>query len=453
MLYRLFKILFSLAVKGYFRSIYVKGLEHVPQKGPVIFAANHTSAFMDPILLGVYLPRVLHFLARGDVFNKKLAAWFFSMLNMLPIYRKDESPDDFHKNAEIFQKCFDHLKNSKTILIFPEGLSVTERRLRPFKTGTARIALGAEDQNNFDLDIKIVPIGINYSNPHYFRSDVFVKIGRPITIKEYKDKYKENERETVVELTDQIKTALEKLVVIIEDERLDKLIKELEILYRSKLREEAVPADKAPQDFYLSRDIVRAVEYHMRQNPQRVENFETKLDSYLYTLKRLKIRDTQVRSKRVSLNAIASIFYFTLGFPIFLYGFITNYLPFKTAEFVVQKIDIREDFVGSIKLAGGMFIFLFMYIFEGFVVGTFINALWALIFVLTLYPSGLFTVAYIKNYYQTRGILQFIKLFMRKSDLVTQLKVTRQELIDEIEEARAEFDAFDLENNPQSSTK
>jgi len=39
------------------------------------------------------------------------------------------------------------------MLVFPEGTSITEKRLREIKTGVARVALGAESQNEFKLGI------------------------------------------------------------------------------------------------------------------------------------------------------------------------------------------------------------------------------------------------------------------------------------------------------------
>jgi len=68
MLYRIFKWLFLLAVRGYFRSIHIKGLENIPTSGPIVFVANHNSAFMDPIILAVHIKRSLFFLARGESF-------------------------------------------------------------------------------------------------------------------------------------------------------------------------------------------------------------------------------------------------------------------------------------------------------------------------------------------------------------------------------------------------
>ncbi len=439
MLYKVLKWLLYLTTKAYFRSIYVQGRELIPKKGPVIFAANHASAFMDPILLGVYIKRPLYFLARGDVFKNKIVNYIFAKLHMIPVYKPDLSPGQLHKNEMVFKKCYEHLGKQNTLTIFPEGTSRTERRLRPIKTGISRIALGAEHQKNFELNLTIVPIGLNYSNPHYFKSDVFVNFGPPIKVSDYQSAYNNDEKEAVVQLTERVKIELEKRIVIIEDERLDRIIKQIEILYRSKLRDESKPGQKAPQDFYLSKDIVKAVEYFAKHKPKKLENFEKKIGIYLSNLKRLNIRDTQVRTSRVSLNLLWKLTYFALGFPLFLYGLITNFIPFKLAEFISNKIPAREDFVGSVKLGVGMMIFLILYIIEAVVFGTYTNLTMGLLFLITLYPAGLFTINYFKTYYQLRGTVKYIRLFMRKSNLIAQLKTTRQELVAELEESKKEF--------------
>lgn len=439
MLYNIFKWLFFLTVKGYFRSIYIKGYENVPKEGPVIFAANHNSAFMDPILLAVHIQQKVYFLARGEAFRSKLISFIFRLLNMIPVYRPEVTPEKMHKNKEVFQKCYDHLKKNKSIIIFPEGFSKTERKLRRIKTGLARIALGAEDQNDFKLGLHIVPIGINYSNPHYFRSDVFIHFGKPFTITEYEQLYKEDEKEAVLQLTESLKSNLEKLVVIVEDEKLDKLIRKIEILYRSKLRDESKPGEKAPQDFYLSKEIVKAVQYYQSIRPEQKLDFEIKIDRYLKNLKKLKIRDTQLRSSRVPIQMLSNTLYFILGAPLFIYGYLVNIIPYLVAKLLSRKIIVRKDFLGSIKLAFGMFIFLIFYIIEFIVFASFTNIYWGILFVLSLYPAGVFTINFIKTYYLMRGSLRYVNLFLRNSNLVTKLKLERKELVDMLEEGRALF--------------
>ena len=437
MLYRFLRFLFKLTTKGYFRSIYVQGKENIPASGPVIFAPNHPSAFMDPILLATEVNRQIYFLARGDIFKKKWLAAMFRVLHMIPVFRQSEG--DTSKNSEVFRHCFQHLNKGGTLMIFPEGISKTERNLRPIKTGTARIALGAEAENDFTLGVTIVPIGINYSDPHHFQGDVFVKFGKPIMVSEWTSAYKIEPRQTVEQLTEHLRSQLEKLIVIIEDEQQERLISNIERMYRSKLRQLEDPQEKAPADFYLSKDIVRAVQYHIKKDPARLYDFEVRLDTYLASLNRLGIRDTQVRASRLPVHFKGSLVLFVLGFPVFLYGFIFNYIPYRLPGEVVKRIKMDEDFVGSVQLAGGMLIFLITYLVQGAIVASFFGHWWALAFIVSLYPTGVFAVSYLTKYYRFRGTLRYLHLFIRKSDLVAHLKNNRAQLVKELEDGRDEY--------------
>jgi len=439
MLYSTLRFLFTLTVKGYFRSLSIKGKDNIPDSGPVIFAPNHPSAFMDPILLSTQINRKLYFLARGDIFKSKLAAAFFQLIHMIPVFRKGETQGHDQKNDQIFRKCFDHLAKGKPIMIFPEGLSKTERRLRPIKTGAARIALGAEFLHHFALGVKIVPVGINYSNPHSFRSDVFINFGVPIEASAFREIFLKDDREGVHALTERIKTEMEKLLVIVQDEQLEGLVGQIETIYRSTLRKDAEIAEKGIQDFHLSRDIILALDYHMKHHPERVVAFKKKMDTYMNALAELNLRDSQVRASKLNVNVLQSILFFLLGFPIFLFGLITNSLPYLLAGKITNLVPLREDFVGSIKIAVGMLVFLLMYVVESAVVANLTHVWLAILFLISLYPAGVFTLSYLKRYYLMADTWKYLRLFMEKSDLIAKLKMTRQELIDDLESGRIAF--------------
>lgn len=442
MIYRVFKFLFYFTTKAYFRSLYIKNGKVVPSKGPIVFAVNHTSAFMDPILLATHIKRQLYFLSRGDAFKSRFSKWLFPKLHMIPVYRPDLFPNDTHKNKQVFEKCFEHLENKKTVMIFPEGISETVRRLRPIKTGISRISLVAEERNNFELGVVIIPIGINYSNPHHFKSDVFVKFGDPISVKDYKERYFSNKKQTVLELTNDVKSRLEDVTVNITDKKQEKIIQQIEILYRSKHRETNKEGDKAPKDFYLSQDIVKAVSYFSKNKPEQLKKLEVKMTSYLTNLKRLGIRDTQIRNENLNLKDPQKYLYFILGFPLFLYGCIFNFIPFKGAELLAKKIPVRADFVGSMKLGLGMFIFLICYVIMTTIMGVYTNFGWAILFLLTLYPVGLFSINYIKEYFQVRGTLKFLFLKKRKTELINELKEFRQKIVEQLEQGKTEYESF-----------
>ena len=117
---------------------------------------------MDPVVIGTLTNRPLFFLAKGSLFQNKFTQWLFPKFNMIPIFKRDETPDQAHKNKEVFSHCYKHFAEGGAILIFPEGISFTERKIKEIKTGAARICLGAEAENDFKLGIKIITIGLNF---------------------------------------------------------------------------------------------------------------------------------------------------------------------------------------------------------------------------------------------------------------------------------------------------
>ena len=57
----------------------ITGLEHIPERGPVLLASNHISLF-DPLAvahLGDLRGRRVRFLAMAELFSKPFPRWFF----------------------------------------------------------------------------------------------------------------------------------------------------------------------------------------------------------------------------------------------------------------------------------------------------------------------------------------------------------------------------------------
>ena len=153
MIYSFLKLLFRITVKAFFKHQETINIEHIPVKGPVILVANHPSTFMDPIIIATKVPREVSFIAKSTAFKSKFTSWILPKFNMIPVFRAQDDPSQMHKNQQTFEKVFQLLERNGCILIFPEGISLTERKLKEIKTGAARMALGAEARNNFSLGV------------------------------------------------------------------------------------------------------------------------------------------------------------------------------------------------------------------------------------------------------------------------------------------------------------
>lgn len=177
--YQSVKLFLKISLNFYAKKIKISGKEHIPRKGAVLFAVNHPNALLDPLFVTTFNPRVNHFLVRADVFKKPLIRKLLSTLNLMPIYRIRDGRKQLSNNDEVFKKCFDILTKNQTLIIFPQGGHCRDRTIQPLSKGFTRIVFGALEQNN-ELDIAVVPVGITYQNSSTYPCKVAVNYGKPI---------------------------------------------------------------------------------------------------------------------------------------------------------------------------------------------------------------------------------------------------------------------------------
>ncbi len=214
------------AFQFYFSKIIVKGQENIPASGPVIFVANHQNALLDALVIPVYNRRHTHFLVRADVFKSKFIKMLVGTLNMMPVFRVRDGMSSIKQNDTIFNYCFDLLAQGESILIFPEGNHSLKRRIRPLSKGFTRLAFGAIE-NNPELKVQIVPVGLNYEDHQGFRKGVSIYFGEPIIANDF---YNEQEdHQSALQLKEVASNAMKKLVTHVEDlESYDQLIQQIE---------------------------------------------------------------------------------------------------------------------------------------------------------------------------------------------------------------------------------
>lgn len=157
------KILIRLALSIFCKEVHLKNKHLLNTKGPLLIIANHPNSFLDAIIIGAYYNRRIYFLARGDVFQKKIFRLLLGFLNMIPVYRLREGKAYLHLNEYAFIKSIDLISKGEAVLIFIEGICLNTNQLQPFKKGTARILEGLHKINVFP---KIHLAGIAYNNFH-----------------------------------------------------------------------------------------------------------------------------------------------------------------------------------------------------------------------------------------------------------------------------------------------
>ena len=109
------------------------GVSNIPKSGGVILAGNHT-ANMDALLMLGGPKRIVHMMAKKELFNNFFTRWFFRSMDCISV---DRSIHD--KNAK--SEAMDVLNNGEVLGIFPEGtVNKTNEILLPFKYGAVSFA-------------------------------------------------------------------------------------------------------------------------------------------------------------------------------------------------------------------------------------------------------------------------------------------------------------------------
>src|SRR5947207_8051928 len=135
--------LLRMLIRIFFRRIEVTGVERVPLEGPVIFVLNHPSGLIDPAFMLCLAPRRVSFLAKAPLFRMPVIGFFCRAFEAIPVPRRQDAGSDPSQNRETFDATRAVLARGGPVAISPEGTSHSDPKLRPLKTGAARIALGA----------------------------------------------------------------------------------------------------------------------------------------------------------------------------------------------------------------------------------------------------------------------------------------------------------------------
>ena len=368
MLYRTLKILIGIGIKLYYKEIKIKNLKNLEQSGPVIIVANHPNTMMDAWILGGISKKRIYFMAKGTFFNTPLKMWFLRGLGLIPINRATESKTKGVSNENSFEMCYRTLEEGKTLVIFPEGNSHLERQLRELKSGTARIALEVGKRNKTIHKIKIIPVGLVYSKAEKFRSSIYVNIGKNIDSTPYLEEYKQNSKKAANDLTEEIRTRLNQLLVGSNSSEHELLIDDIvEILYSRYQKRDEKGVEKNVAQIKETTERINSI---LVSSPTRMDEIKSLVDQIKLEIGGLDIKsdflDRSYRPRMFIRQLFQSTLFLVIGLPLFLFGAIHNFIPFKLTDVLISKLVKDMEYYAPMAILFGLV--LYPLTFFGFVV-------------------------------------------------------------------------------------
>ncbi|KAI7898707.1 uncharacterized protein BX663DRAFT_523811 [Cokeromyces recurvatus] len=193
----------------------------------------------------------------------------------------------------VYDEVYHHLNNQKCITIFPEGGSHDRSEMLPLKAGFAIMALGTLAANP-TLNLKIVPVGLNYFHPDRFRSRAVVSFGKPISIQPSEvENYNlggQHKREAITKLLDQSDKAFKAITLNTPDYDTLMIIQTVRRLYKTK-RNTSTSIDQVVQ---LNRLFIHLWPRLSKNDPVHFQVIIQKVKQYNSMLRFFGIRDHQV---------------------------------------------------------------------------------------------------------------------------------------------------------------
>lgn len=127
------KRVFSPLLRRFF-AFHVSGLEHLPERGPFIVAANHAN-YLDGIVLATAIPRQISFLVMPRVYRAtRLHPYFHDHVGSIPVSLARPDPGAIRRALRV-------LEQGGVVGIFPEGPFSQYGKLVRGQPGVALVAL------------------------------------------------------------------------------------------------------------------------------------------------------------------------------------------------------------------------------------------------------------------------------------------------------------------------
>ena len=327
-----------------FSRISIRGTENIPTDGAVIFAPNHTNAFMDAFTVLKVAKRPVVFVARADVFRNPIAAKVFNFLKIMPIMRMRDGRENLKKNDKIMQTAVEVLKHGVPFGIFCEGTHRMKHSILPLVKGIFRIAIQADEALQGEMPVYIVPIGIEYGSYTRYRSTISVQVGEAFDVSEFNKMHSDKTQPELMNLMrDELSLRISSLYHCVADD--DDYEALLDICYlRNKERE---PYAR----MLANRKAVDELQQLKSSDPTQYQQQISRAKQFATLRRKLNISDETLYSEPSHKKNILRVLELVVTLPYFIFCGIID-LPVALTTWLLFYFVIEDEAMkNSLRLA------------------------------------------------------------------------------------------------------
>ena len=430
MAYRIIRALSRLLLRLFYRRIEVIGHERIPARGPMIIAANHHNALVDPMLVMTAMPRPLVILAAAPLFHNPVIAPFLRLVGALPVLRRQEGIADPARNDAMFSAVRAALSRGGSVLLFPEGRTQPEPVLLPLRTGAARMLLGVSTE---ETPVTLLPVGLVFHEPGTFRTGwALVLVGSPVRTDDCAALYRVQPERAVHQLTDRLHEALSRQIIETDDRQTLRLLRVAETLWRGP----ASSGEDTATRVAALQQVARARRELQQRAPERLAALRRGVEAYSLDLEQLGGPDGEIPAAYptgVALRwAVREALSLLLGLPLALVGMLLHMGPYWLTKSVVRALRRPAEEEATYKIMAGVLFYPVCWSVEGWAAWR-LGGAWGLAALLAaLLPTGFFALGWQERSGRAARESRAFLRFLVDRDLHRRLTARRQALVDEI---------------------
>ncbi|MBS3758322.1 MAG: 1-acyl-sn-glycerol-3-phosphate acyltransferase [Desulfobacterales bacterium] len=459
----------------YFVEIRALNPERIPESGPVILAANHPTSVLDAILLATQTHRQIHFLAKSGLFKNRMITALLHRLGAIPVYRAREVEAHDTKNVDVFEEVYRLFERGGCLGLFPEGENSPAGKVIELRTGGARMALGAEARNGYQLGLRIVPVGLNFEHRELFMSAVLLRFGTPFRVADYEELNRQDPSAAMRQLTSDLQILLRHQAIHVEDDQIRKLADDLSeaLGYRLAplaLDEQGGAGGGLKSQSRLKRWLWKLLDWYRPDTGEMANSFETRIqdrrnltailaramaddpasvsalrrqvDRYQGHLSQTRRSQALKRSMdepvRQRLMRLRMTIYALLMAPVALFGLLHNLVPYLLTRYL-PRFTSHEAIRAFAYFGVGFLAFGLAYAAFGFWLWHAAGMSWKWVFgyLALLPPTGFATLRYRRNIIIYRDKILLRSFFWNNEELVQLLRRERQSMIEHFQKLTA----------------
>ncbi len=289
----------------------------------------------------------------------------------------------------------------------PEGNHGNQNKLRPLVKGMFRIAFTAQD-NLIDQSkpVQIVPTGLYYENYVKFDKVLCVNYGKPLDLANYHKLYKEKPALAINRLKKDLSDALSECMINIKSQKYYESINFVTNTF-SKYYSKTIKQSY----FEVLKDFTEKFNIFEEKKAIFLPQFHEFVTSYTRLLDKYNLRDWVIKRQPFSLIKITWVIgLLILSFPLFIPGFVLNYLPFTVPVKPTKKIKDLQ-FHSSVRYVILVLFMIFYYPIISVAVGfIFKSYLWGIITFFGSFFLGIISLKISYLYKKIMAMLRFNKL-------------------------------------------